>query len=283
VNSNSAVLFIGLLEDIAAHGEDCECASDLELIAAQLMAEPQLVNERIFDDITPLHTSAQLHLSKATELLLQYGGDANAVMSDGKTALHAAFDGRAEDHCAVEIATSLLSHGADPNAVTRDGDSVLYCAIRNHYPEVAALLRARGAQIDFRTAVLLGEAEIVRIQLKESTNPQALLLYPSVGLDALSATYHAPAGSHAVAVVLQLLFQYGFDPNWKDSFGYPLLLYALRYPDNPEVIETILKAGGNPNAVHPTFPESALVIAIRDNRPASASVLRAAGAVYKPK
>jgi ankyrin repeat protein len=59
----------------------------------------------------------------------------------GSTALYLAASWGRRD-----VAAFLLSRGADPNARNKDGVSPLAIALKNLHPEVAELLRTRGAK-----------------------------------------------------------------------------------------------------------------------------------------
>lgn len=278
IPSPTTAQLIGDLESIAANEDANALPGLLQVFESQLQAYPEAINGQIIDNTTPLHVAAQLHLTNCVQLLLQYGANPNALTTEGNSPLHELIQGVLESDSVIQAARSLLMAGGNPNVTNQNGESVLYCALKG-YPGIANLLLANGAIIDFGSALLLGDVDRVRQLLQESSDPQRLVqMWPSAGLDALVSSDHFSKTSLISASLLQLLFEYGFNPNWVDEFGRPLLLYALRYPDNPEVLDVILKAGGNPNAVHPTYPESALDLAIRDNKPGAIRVLKAAGA-----
>lgn len=103
-------------------------------------------------DNTPLHTCV-LFTSKdisgaVTTLLLKHKADANAEMSGGETALHAAI--RKGNFTAAQ---ALIQHNANVNAKIKDGDTGLHVASRKGHIDVAELLLNSGASVDARDAL----------------------------------------------------------------------------------------------------------------------------------
>jgi ankyrin repeat protein len=77
--------------------------------------------------------------------LLMLGADVNAIDASGKTPLHFAARGIADDH-GLFMAKFLLENGADVDALCNDGRSPLQDAMSRDNDRVAALLLAHGAR-----------------------------------------------------------------------------------------------------------------------------------------
>jgi ankyrin repeat protein len=78
--------------------------------------------------------------AEVVTLLLSAGADANAVESNGNSALMLA-----SAHGHPDVVRLLLAAQADVNATRRDGNSALSLAIQNEHAEVAELLKGAGA------------------------------------------------------------------------------------------------------------------------------------------
>jgi ankyrin repeat protein len=78
------------------------------------------------------------------------GADVNAIDASGKTPLHFAARGIAEDN-GLFMAKFLLENGADVDAICKDGRSPLQDAISRDNDRVAALLLAHGADVSHLT------------------------------------------------------------------------------------------------------------------------------------
>lgn len=118
---------------------------DLDRITELLAYDPALVDAPSPDGFAPLHLAAFFGRDDAARLLLAHGADPD-VRGRGPmtgTPLHSAASGNHTD-----VARVLLEAGADPNARQAEGWTALQAAERNGNAELAALLRAAGAELD---------------------------------------------------------------------------------------------------------------------------------------
>lgn len=202
---------------------------DLGELTACLAEQPIIVSAPLAEDeYQLLHYAAWQNFSEAIPLLVRQGADVNAGDGLGQTPLH-----YAAHHGKVEAAVALVDLGADINRCTQSGRSPLSYSVG--YP-VGDMLIARGATIDWNSAVWMGRADIIRQSLAEQQSefsPRDLLseailaqqlemvgLALDAGADpnelytsgeapihlSVKASYYAPA-------IASLLIARGADPN----------------------------------------------------------------------
>ena len=107
-----------------------------EKVLKRLLKAGATVNEKDWNNVSPLHKAVRARSSVAVKLLVEYGADVNATDNRGSTPLRRAVTntgagntkGRMEK--ALEIAEVLLEAGSNPKAKGKDGRSIKD-AIRN--------------------------------------------------------------------------------------------------------------------------------------------------------
>jgi ankyrin repeat protein len=125
----------GEIHDAAEHG-------DVEKIKELLKENPDLVNAKGYNGLTPLHFAANEGHLNAVELLLANKADVNARADYGSTALYlATFYGH------KEVVEMLLAHKADPDVKNNEGWTPLAWAEDHGQQDIAGLLRQHGARI----------------------------------------------------------------------------------------------------------------------------------------
>lgn len=118
-------------------------------LEALLAGERALAQAWSPDGFTALHLAAFFGEEDAARLLLEYGGDANAVARNDEltvTPLHSAAAG-----AHASIVKLLLEHGADPNARQPGGFTPLHAAAQNGDRESVEALLERCADRTART------------------------------------------------------------------------------------------------------------------------------------
>ena len=128
----------------AINGFDAAALGDVSFLESLLVSDPGLVHEWSADGFTALHFAAFLGGADAVRVLIAAGADVGAVARNDMRVqpLHSA--AALGD---VEACRLLLDAGADPNAAQQGGYVPLDEAVSNKKDELAALLRARGAQL----------------------------------------------------------------------------------------------------------------------------------------
>ena len=187
--------------------------------------------------------------------------NAVAILKDRPELVHFVFpdNGRTLLHLASalllrELAVWLIKHGADVHSRMSDGSTPLDLVGRGSserermagVPEMIALLRTHGAEVTARSAVILGDKEYLRREhiagsLAKPRDEEGWLLR-------LAVDYNRPD-------VLQLLLEFGLDPDAKVQVGDPdeiaftwgMPLYHCVRQAKHEMAEVLLRHGADPN------------------------------------
>lgn len=225
---------------------------------------------------TPLRLAAGRGSLAIVGRLLEAGAHADAVCSQGYTALHDAM--RAGGPEALAIAHLLLEAGADPNGVTSYGESPLRDASRRGDTAAVALLLEAGADAGqlqwspLHRAAALGTAEAVAGALAGADDPRArdwwdrtpflvALTHGDAGRAAALLRAGArldergrcgrPAASHCCpadrAETLRWLLAEGADADATDDSGRTPLMDAAE-AGAAACVRVLLAAGADPNA-----------------------------------
>jgi ankyrin repeat protein len=123
---------------------DAAALGDVDTLRSLIAADPAVAQSWSADGFTALHFAAFLGGAESVRVLLDAGADVHAVARNDMRVqpLHSA--AALGD---VEACRMLLDAGADPNAQQQGGYVPLDEAVFNGKDDLAALLRARGAQV----------------------------------------------------------------------------------------------------------------------------------------
>jgi ankyrin repeat protein len=208
---------------------------EIEKAKALLVKDPDLINScdlQLYE--TPLHIAVHLGRVDLVKYLLDHGADVNARAYNKFTPLHLTKD--------PDIVKLLIEHKADIDAKDVSGTSPLQHAAMDagrledrpdvpDFRRIARLLLAAGAKYDLRSAICLADIGRVRELLKQD---------PKAAHDKLCMFFAAQQGR---APIVKLLLDHGADPEDCDSWGLPVLDFALAHPD---VVRLLIQAGANP-------------------------------------
>jgi ankyrin repeat protein len=123
-----------------------------EQVAAFFRREPNRLDEKHDNGLTPLMLCLQDGRADIGRLLLELGASANPTDRYGRTALMFA-----AEKGFGEVATLLLKLGAEVDATdTADGFNAMDCALLGKHHEVAAILRDAGGHAKVVSDVLAG-------------------------------------------------------------------------------------------------------------------------------
>lgn len=180
-----------------------------------LDADPSLLDAPGRDGRTPLHWAITRGRDEVATMLIERGASAGVLDGDGNTPLLLAVHGAKSG-----IVSLLLDKGADPAVAGQDGWTPLLIACQQSANDVVEMLLAKGA--DAKRPGPHGETVL-----------------------------HLAADGQDVELVASLLAS-GADVNAKRENGDTSLLVAISYlhrPDNLGVVEALLLAGADPNAI----------------------------------
>jgi ankyrin repeat protein len=229
---------------------------------------------------TPLMVAAAFGSADAVATLLAAGADMKATSSAGVTALHLAVDDVAKTRM-------LLERGSDVNAVSKLGRTpLIVAAAANQSVEVVRLLLERGANINaadstgitaLNAAANVDNREVAELLLARGADPHAVANIPQ------SATALMGAAINGNLRLARALLEKKVNVDAvSEPFGLPVKQGPIRFGGvtalhlsitggNPDVVETLLKAGAPVNATD-TRGMTPLVWAVATDRPEMRSV-----------
>jgi uncharacterized protein len=186
----------------------------------------------------------------------------------------------------------LIASRADVNATSSDGSTALLWAAYNNDAEMAKALLAAGAKVDVANkygvtpllqAARTGDAAVMDVLLKAGANPKQT--HPEG-----ETTLMAASRSGSVEAV-NLLLAKAVDVNAADAFQNETALMWAAAEGHTNVVETLLKAGADPNrkarvstlttrrnADHPTGGFTALMWAARNGAEDTVKAIAKGGA-----
>jgi ankyrin repeat protein len=194
-------LICALLARDGVHADEIHDAirfNDLKAVKAVVHSDPDAVDSRGDDGMTPLHVAVGCSDAEIVTFLIAEGADVNARSINEFTPLHFAAD--------AEIARILLRNGADPKLRSSSG-TVLDNAVRDENVEVIDVLLKAGQNLTFEQLVELGRTDEVAGMLKE---------WPWLAKAPRKCLHTAAQKGHVE--IARLLLDSGADPNL--DFGY---------------------------------------------------------------
>lgn len=189
--SATLVALIAISSRIALCGpiHDAVRKGDQAKVVALLQQNPELVFSRDKFGNTPLHIAAEHNKPEIAALLLANGADVNAkVSNESRNAGQTPLTLALNSYEHKEMLELLLTHGAEVNVLS-SGMTPLSIAVNRNLSDDVELLLANGADPDW----------------------QGLLHF---------------AVLHDRTKILEILLDYGADPNAKDWAGHTALYYA---------------------------------------------------------
>lgn len=139
-----------------------------------------------------------------------------------------------------------------------DKQTGLHLTISNGHINIAKYLSERGADIFIKSstgqnvlqyAAHHGESEFIRWLFEEHSNDyQRRKLIEAQDHDGKNALHYGAFCTEPA--VIELLCKYGFNPNEKNNYGYTALHFAASRNENTLVMESLIKAGCDINAVN---------------------------------
>lgn len=195
-----------------------------------------------------LHDVLEHENAGAARILIAGGADLSLRDAEGAQPLHVA---ASEDELAETVGL-LLKAGAPVNAVDSNGATPLHLAVRDGPPETIELLLAAKASVNTRTktgrtalyqAVAQNRAPVVASLLKAGADPNLEVDNSADKERPDDSTAVAAAASHANPEILDMLLAAGGDPNRRGrAIASPLSMAAKR-KEAEKMVGSLLKAG----------------------------------------
>lgn len=246
-----------------------------DLTALRTLIRDEGVNAKDAQGQTPLMLAAAFGSAEAVRTLIAAGADIRAAGSAGFTALHLAADDLAKTRM-------LLDAGADVNAASQLGRTPLIAAAASSQSaDVVRLLLARGANLHaadnsgvtaLNAAANADNREAAELLLERGADPNAQARLPQAATPLMGAAINGNA-----ALATSLLARKGnvavvsertgaIVKNGPVRFGSVTALHLAATGGNPQVVESLLKAGAAVNAAD-TRGMTPLVFAVATDRP----------------
>jgi ankyrin repeat protein len=243
---------------------------DIEKIKELFKNTPEIIEATDQKGMTPLHIAVANHRLAVAQTLLGLHANVNARSSTGQTPLHIA-----ARHGDVEMATLLLKNRAQADARDKAGDSPLWVALQSPEAEAAVstdLNQRKPAEKSVQWAALLA---LEKRQLELAS----LLVQARADVttpNRAGGTPLAQAVRIGNAPVVELLLKAGADANAIEpaSGRAPLHLAASRA--DSRLVELLLRHKATVN-LQDNRGETPLAYAMREGRTNSITALRAAG------
>ncbi len=226
---------------------------------------------------TPLHSAAHSRKQRAARLLIERGGNANAVGYLGWTPLHVASCINGHSSPDSSFIRLLLDAGADPNVRDEGGSTSFMYAAQEGNTHAMALMIAHGADPGARTpdgrsalarAADAGYVDAVRMLLELGAAPDEQI--PGDGI-----LLHETAFENRLEQA-RLLLQKGADPNKQDR-QKRTPLHSAAYRGNAEMVQLLIEFGADVDA-RDESKWTPLHVAAAQKQPAAVATLLEAGA-----
>jgi ankyrin repeat protein len=172
---------------------------------------------------------------QAVQRLLRQGIDVNDRDWGRTPLMTAALKGH------LDIVKLLIKKGADIHARDLEGKTALYLAALRVHTKVATFLRKHGAQLDFVTAIRLGDLREVQRLVKEGADVNSKDIYGGTPLMIAAGTGNLE--------IVRLLLDNGADINaTRDGSDATALMNAVK-GSNVEVVKLLIEKGADVNTV----------------------------------
>ena len=264
--------FEDALHILGSGGEEENAMREARALAATvaLLAAGADVNARDNNGWTPLHWAAAQDTPEIIAAILDAGMPVDPVDADGRTPLHLA----AGEKGTANLAT-LLDAGAAIDARNQSGETPLHLASMQATSSEIAVLLAAGAAVDVRNRS--GETPLHLAARGGTTSEIETLIKAGADPDAKDHAGRTPMFAAVVRTTVEpvaVLIEGGASVEVRDAHGWTPLHEAPRCCGPAEILEMILAAGADPDAMD-NYGATPIFFAFY---PAEVSILVEAGA-----
>lgn len=210
---------------------------DLVMVKEILAENPDLLNEKNADDLTPLNLACERGQAGIVDLLLKQGADPYLGDRENSQPIHlAAISG------SIECMDLLLAHDVDIDIEDENGMTALLFALSRRQRDMAGYIIDKGADIDHQSIV--GWAAIHLAIVTRSDDIARKLMEHGAEVNVFLETGMTPlhsAVSYGNTEIVKLLIQNGADVKAENNDGARPLNMAI----NPNTYNALLVLIGN--------------------------------------
>lgn len=229
---------------------------DIETVESILNQNPDILNVKNSDGLTPLNLASYRGHLDIVKFLLDRGADVNIGDNENSQPIH---NSTVAGH--IDVIDLLLAHGVDINARDDNGMTALLFAISFRRNETANYLLEKNA--DAKIANNDGETGLHYTALRGQVDLVEKMI--ATGSDLNARTFEGETPLHYTVwghqlEVAELLLQSGADTDIAEDYGRTPLFHAARETGRVEMAQLLIKYGAKINLLD-RFGDTPIILA----------------------